>query len=474
VEFNLQGALANMPAGELRFAVGASDRENDYRYIPDSLVTNAAIVDNTAGVYPADASFGAVGATDVYGELLVPLLANKRGVEELTLELGYRQSSNEPTEDVDSYKALLDWRLTDRIRIRGGHQVANRAPNVAELFQSREQQFYYINNGDWCSEENPVNPNSPNPALNPNAAQVKAICESRMGAAGASVFYSSEQPDEARSARWFYVVGNPNLVPESAGTTTVGVVANIAERTTLSVDYWNIKISDMVSSEYVETFHEQCFSPATNPSFDPNHPSCLKVLRNQSTGGQSPYFVSFTNAAAIDMAGFDISVDWSKSVGPGLMSVNFQASVLDHAETQPSPDTPAVDWKGSVGPTNISGLSGYSFDYRTITRMSYSQGDWTASLGWQHKPSVTSEGHITNPTTATEVPTDAYNLFDLHGRYSFGDTGQYDLRFGIDNLLDEQPEIIFADATSSGTGRTDANIYDILGRRFYVGLKVSF
>jgi outer membrane receptor protein involved in Fe transport len=473
-EVNLQGALVEMPAGQLRFALGASHRENEYSYIPDSLVTNAAIVDNTAGVYPADPSFGSISASDLYGELLVPLLSDKPGVREMNLELGYRRSSNDPTEDVDSYKALLDWRVTERIRVRGGHQVANRAPNVAELFQSREQQFYYINNGDWCSEENPVNPNSPNPALNPNAAQARAICESLMGPAGASVFYSGEQPDAARSARWFYVVGNPNLVPESAGTTTLGVVANITDQTTLSVDYWNIKISDMVSSEYVETFHEQCFSPATNPTFDPNHASCQLVRRNQSNGAQSPYFVSFTNEAAVDMAGIDVSLDWSRPVGPGAMSVNFQASFLDHAKTRPAPDAPFVDWKGSVGPSNISGLSGYSFDYRTITRLSYNQGGWTATLRWQHKPSITSEGHITNPNTATEVPTGAYDLFDVNGRYAFGGDSRYDLRFGIDNLFDAQPEIVFADATSTGTGRTDANIYDILGRRFYVGLTFSF
>jgi hypothetical protein len=230
----------------------------------------------------------------------------------------------------------------------------------------------------------------------------------------------------------------------------------------------------MVSSEYVETFHEQCFSPATNPTFDPNHPSCQLVERNQSNGGQSPYFVSFTNEAAIDMAGIDVSLDWNRPVGPGAMAVNFQASILDHAKTRPAPDAPFVDWKGSVGPSNISGLSGYSFDYRTIMRLSYSQGDWTATLRWQHKPSITSEGHITNPSTATEVPTSAYDLFDLNGRYAFGGDSRYDLRFGIDNLFDVQPEIVFADATSSGTGRTDANIYDILGRRFYVGLTVSF
>jgi outer membrane receptor protein involved in Fe transport len=190
-EANLQGGLVDLPAGQLRFAVGASHRKNTYNYIPDALNTNAAVRDSAAGIYPGDASYGSISADDIYGELLVPLLADKPGVRAMSLELGYRSSKNEPSKDVDSYKALLDWRITDRVRLRGGHQVANRAPNVAELFQSSEQQFYYTNNGDWCSEENPTNPFAPNPANNPNASQVRAICESLMGVAGASVVSAS-------------------------------------------------------------------------------------------------------------------------------------------------------------------------------------------------------------------------------------------------------------------------------------------
>ena len=92
-------------------------------------------------------------------------------------------------------------------------------------------------------------------------------------------------------------------------------------------------------------------------------------------------------------------------------------------------------------------MTGWSFDYRTITRLAYSQGKWTASLRWQHKPSITSEGGITNPGTDTTVPTDAYDLFDITGRYAIGN--RYDIRFGIDNLFDREPEIVFAASRAS-------------------------
>src|SRR5690606_15901880 len=122
---NMQGGAFDLPAGEMRFALGMSYRKNEYQYIPDSMQSHSAIRDNIAGLYPVNPSFGSISASDVYGELLVPLLSGKTGAQALNLELGYRRSNNDPSDDVDTYKALLDWSITDRVRFRGGRQKAN-------------------------------------------------------------------------------------------------------------------------------------------------------------------------------------------------------------------------------------------------------------------------------------------------------------------------------------------------------------
>src|SRR5690606_20206132 len=136
-----------------------------------------------AGFFPVDDAEGRTEAKELYGELLVPIVSNVRGARELNLELGYRATDNEPSNDVDTWKALLDWRVVDRIRVRGGRQVANRAPNIGELFQSREQFApFSLFQGDPCSELNPAAlPYTANPNLNTAgpqaAANVKALCE---------------------------------------------------------------------------------------------------------------------------------------------------------------------------------------------------------------------------------------------------------------------------------------------------------
>jgi outer membrane receptor protein involved in Fe transport len=64
-------------------------------------------------------------------------------------------------------------------------------------------------------------------------------------------------------------------------------------------------------------------------------------------------------------------------------------------------------------------------------------------------------------------------MFDFFGTWQATDRAM--VRFGIDNLLDEDPEIV--DETprqNNNTGNTLPNYYDVLGRRAYVGMTWEF
>ena len=118
-ETNFQGKLAEMPAGELRGAFGATTRWNESSFRPDPLYTSAV------------AAGGETDVNEIYGEILLPV------VPKFELELGVRRSDFETagrTESADTWKALFNWAATDTLRFRGGWQRAYRAPNVSELF----------------------------------------------------------------------------------------------------------------------------------------------------------------------------------------------------------------------------------------------------------------------------------------------------------------------------------------------------
>jgi outer membrane receptor protein involved in Fe transport len=472
-EFNLQGGITDLPAGDLRFAAGLSYRKNTFEFFADTLNTQFSVLDLPAGVFPSANSKGETISNDLYGELSVPLLANKKAAKEMMLELGYRHSNNDPSNNVNSYKALLDWRIVNRIRFRGGRQVANRAPNVAELFQSAEQQVLFSPYGDWCSDVNPNNPLSPNPSLNPNAAQVRAICAARMGA-GAAVYYDPSYARSSDASQWRFsdLTGNPNLLAEQAETYTAGIVADITDQLTFTFDYWRIGITDMISAQGPDSLYSRCFSPVTNPTFDPTYSPCLQIQRNPNDGTQANAKITYTNTGAVDTRGYDLQLDWSRQMGPGRLSVNWLATVLDRMATRVEPGAKWTDWTGTSGPGDIVGLNAYAYDYKLYTTVGFNSANarWSGSVRWRHLPSIMSLAELTNPN-ATFEPAGTYDIFDVSGRYVFAEKWQ--LRFGIDNLFDRDPELTFADAVTSAAGTTNASQYDILGRRAYVGFSVD-
>jgi iron complex outermembrane recepter protein len=473
VEFNLQGDIVPMPAGDLLFALGASYRNNSYTFLVDRVNSNVNIVEQASGVFPVGNAIGNIEVKDIYGELVVPLLADKPGFQSLDLELGYRYSTNDPGENIDSYKALIDWRITDRVRIRGGSQVANRAPNMAELFQSAEYIQALGTNGDWCSDLNPVNKYSPNPNLNPQYyQQARALCEAMMGPVGAAEFYSDPlRPATSASNEFQLLEGNIKVLPEEGRTMTAGVVANITDNVVLTLDYWQIKIDDMISNELPSVLYERCLNPAKNPTFDPNFEPCVKLDRDPETGVHLPTHTTYTNESSIDFSGYDLQLDWSGNVGPGRLSANVLTTIADSVKTRVNPDSKWTEWKGTSGPTDIITTEPYVYDYRVFTTLGFTTGPWTTSLRWRHLPSIESAGNLTNPGRFT--PTDSYDVFDLAGRWGMRENLQ--LRFGIDNLLDADPQLTFPEPADNRPANhlTNVRFYDLLGRRYYIGMTVQ-
>src|SRR5690606_12979362 len=178
-EANVQGRVMDLPAGELRFAAGAHYRENNFDYRVDGLNNYRSFLDSAAGLFPSSDSQGSTRAREVYTEFLIPALSgievgDVSVIQELNFEAGFRYSDMEPSGSIETWKVLFDWQINDWARLRGGKQVANRAPNIAELYQSPTQGFGFSFIGDLCSENN-THPLSAAPA-NANGATVRAMC----------------------------------------------------------------------------------------------------------------------------------------------------------------------------------------------------------------------------------------------------------------------------------------------------------
>ena len=473
VEYNMQGALAELPAGQARFALGTSYRENEFFFMTDILTSQQSFLDSGMGLFPAGNSEGDTSMREAYGELLLPLVSGGPAVDEFSLELGYRYSDAEPSGSIETYKGLFDWRVNDRLRIRGGRQVANRAPNIGELFLSRTQTLGVSAFGDLCSENNTSSPLSAAPG-NANAAQVKQLCQELMGPTGALAYYdpNTTQPQGGFSFAFVNTVGNPNLEHETAETMTLGAVIQLANRTSLTVDLYNIDVSNMIAAQSQDSVYIQCFSAANNPTFSADHPACQQVVRDPATGALQPTDVAYSNEGAFETTGVDVQFNWGTDLGPGGLNLNVLATYIDSIKTRVNPQLPWTEWVGTFGPTDLSGVQGGSFDYRTFTTLSYFTNDWNLSLRWRHMPEIKAAGTAT-PAGTNTLPTPSYNIFDFSGGYTFNDD-RMTLRFGIDNLFDKDPPVTNRSPNNPLGSATNSGFYDVLGRRGYVGLSMTF
>ena len=483
VEATIQGKAFDLPAGELRFAVGGDFRSNSFLYRPDPAMAQTNITGATIGIFGSNEAKGSTTVFEGYGEVVVPLLKDLPLAKSVEANLGYRYSDYDiaTVGGVGTWKATGDWTVTDWFKIRGGYQVANRAPNTAELFQGGNVQVI-VNGGDPCTTGQNTWGNT---AGNPNRAQVQQLCATQSG------LPLSTYTNPFGAPCGFCITldnqtGNPNLKSESAKTWTIGTVLRSPidspwlNGLTLSVDYYNIKVDNAIGVLTSGAILDQCFNRyGTNPTYDPTNFYCSLIIRNRAIGIVDTVQALYENLPGVRTSGVDAQLDWSvvlADIGvnvPGALNVNVSANYLMHFSTSKAPDTPFVDYAGTSGDTAFSGgLLDPQFRWKTTTTVGYSVGPYSFSARWKHLPSIRSS------TSPANFPTSAYNQVDISGRWAVNKT--YELRGGIDNLLDVSPPISGANAgsafanASSGAGVTYTSVYDILGRRFYVGVKARF
>jgi iron complex outermembrane receptor protein len=503
-EANLSGNLIDMSAGPLGYALGVSYREDSYTYTPDNLLQNNSLADTIGGSFPNTDSGGSFDVSELYGELLIPIVSDgPTGVEHFSFELGGRVSdwSTAQVGSVGTYKALIDWGITQRYRIRGGYNRALRAPNLGELYIGRSQRFQslpYVY-GDQCSQNHQSGPFSANPAVAgaQQAAQTEAICRVLMGTTGAFEYYDNrpvtDQPDDVPPGSFFAnpgtqnTFGNPNVHEEEADTFTLGIVLDPFDNWTMSVDYYSIEIKDMIALAGPDSIYESCLSIEKNPTGDPTIPACTQIIRNPFTGGTANIDLSFTNAGRAKVEGVDLQLNWDRMLAVGGLSMNMVANVGLKSETQDRPDLDTIDWSGTQGCALQIQCQGY--DYRLFTTFNYFRGPWTLTLRHQYWPSILDSSYAAglgipgNPLGNIE----SYQLFYLGGSYNVND--KYTFRFGIENLFDKDPPLTGGNPNSSrfptppthvtssgrlGFGQGGSAVYEPLGRRGFISVTMDF
>lgn len=499
-ELSLQGGLFELPAGEVRSAVGASYRKNSYTFTPDSQRGRSYVGDSSAGQFGVGMVDESVSVKELYGELLVPVLSGLPMVRHLELELGARTSDYSTGQNVKTYKVLASWEPVAWLRARGGYNRAERAPNLSELYAtpSGSSNIGQVPN-DPCRNVTGAFPGpAPGTTLNNSdttdpaiRARLQDLCRAQIEYWGTTFSDFHSDPDNWNIAGGgTLVVGNSLLNNEKGDTWTAGIALSspfthpLLSRMTATVDWYEARVSNPIEVASTTQVVNGCFNiNGLNPDFTINDPQgyCEKIERDTATGQILRVYNTFTNQNKLVIRGIDLSTRWSAPLAdmgmqslPGTLAVSFNANILLNQ----------IQFYGGDVTADFAGYNGAS-KLSTNTMFSYNWGRHRVALNWDHRrgtkvpTSYSADAQANNLTTSPTIQENALfvgypsaNLFNLTAGTRIGQVGA---SFTINNLFDKKPSTGGYDRRDPMQGLGSFSPFsDLIGRRYSVNLSMDF
>jgi len=442
--------MFELPAGPIGFAAGYEYRRETGQAVPGVALQNG-LAFGLGGVSGIDASFD---TNEVFGEVLVPLLADLPFIQQLNFEGAFRHFNFSTTGSGNASKLGATWIVNDQFRIRGQRQTTVRSPNLGEfagpevqlslaLFDPTSSSFIPRLGGRFDGD----------PCLDGrgDAAQCAAF-----GAAAAGTAFDTSQAI-------YSFGGNPNIDTEKGKTFTIGFVftPDFYPGLSLTVDYVDIKITDAVSQIQPIAALTNCY--IDNPVAD--NPLCGAVLRDATTGLISQALVNDFNLAALKQESVDIGLvlplDILGEFGEQF-SFTYQATIVTAQSRQSNATVAATDCKGTFGGACSGDFASFlQPDYKHRANLNWAHDRITAQFSWRRIGSVANAGDRTDTISAQ-------NYFDLTGSYQVNDT--VSVTVGVKNLFDKEVPLPNAGGNFFGT----LSEYDVLGRSIGVSLRTSF
>lgn len=446
--------LFKLPAGPVGFALGAETRreKGDFNYNPDlSLSFNQA-------TFVGPATPPSFRAKEFYAEVLVPVLAKRPFIHNLSLEGAIRKSNYSKSIGADnSYstnKLGASWAITDDVRLRATRQTVIREPNMGEFANpvfslpfsalvttARLKPRY---GGDPCV------------LGTGNAEQCKRFNAAPVGS------YDSFNPTLLTGG--YYYGGNPEIGAEKGKTNTLGMVLTpvFARGLSVTVDFYSIKLKDAVGQIQPIDALTSCY--ITDPRAD--NPLCQAVTRDPATGRIKDAYPVDRNLAYIKQNGVDVDLVYKQAVPFGLpgkrLNWQYQAAVVTSYSIQKNPVLDPIDCRGSYGfRCSSDAVSLVAPAYRHRAGITWEGEKSTAQLGWKRI------GKVKDSTIGSSETIAAQDYFELNFSVRPGIEG-LTLNFGIDNLFDKRPPL----PTNASTFNTYAETYNVLGRTF--GLSLTY
>ncbi|PCJ26886.1 MAG: TonB-dependent receptor [SAR86 cluster bacterium] len=451
---NLTGNMAfELPGGNIGWAIGYENRRESASSNPDGGASIGAIIytpgETTAGNYEVD---------EFYGELVLPILSGVPMAEVLTVEASARYTDVDFLSHSDTvFKVAVEWAPIADVRFRATFAEGFRAPNIGELFLGQQQ-----------SAETYTDPCRQYGAAGANATVV-ANCQADGLAPDFNL--ATFQATTLQG-------GNPNLEPETSESTTFGVVIqpSAIENLTISVDYYDIEITDAVGSAPTSEVISACYaSPGfsdplcaliVGPAFPgvDETPSTTAPLRRNANQQLSGIIQSQANLASYNTSGIDFQVDYGFDVALGTVSLRATGTYLKEYDYLPFAGGNVVELASYFGGDPAYGNPAAFSEWQTNYSATLNGDNWGVNIGAKYMSEV--EDIAASPANLVNKADDML-YWDLQGYYDWNDIT---FTAGVRNLTDEEPPYV----TAYDDMNTLQFSYDTLGRYFYTRVQFNF
>ncbi|MDO6611753.1 TonB-dependent receptor [Shewanella sp. 1_MG-2023] len=408
---SLSGDIVDLPAGTMGFAAGYEFRKESAYFTPDSLTAQGLANDPRV-----EATSGSFDVSEFYAELAIPLLSDLPLAQQVDMSAAIRYFDYSTFGDDSTWKLGLTWRLFDDLMVRGVQSTAFRAPTVDELYGGKSPSFDQI----------------VHPATEQTQAEVT-------------------------------VGGNPNLTPEEADITTLGLVysPSYVEGLSLTVDYYDIAITNTITSVDSNYVANQCLD-ANGNKINEGTALCQSANISIDNTGRIAFDNGLQNIGETNTSGFDINLAYTFE-GLGLdWKAGLDTSILDTYE-EFDQDGNAVDYTGYI----TGGVGAYA-ELKTNFNLTASGDDWSATYEARYIDGMDSFACKDDPSECYAPSVDSIVYHDISASYDINETVR--LSGGVNNVLDEEPPYY----TGNNDSNTDPYTYDVLGRYFFVRASVKF
>ena len=440
ISINLDGTLFTLPAGAVKAAVGFEHRYDSLDDTPPLDAQNGDLYNYSSG----GITKGTDEVNEAYGELNVPVLADKPWAKLMELDLSGRYTHYRSYGHDFTYHINGQYAVNDMVRFRGNYGTSFRAPNLYEQFIANQTGF--LGGGvDPCSQYGTV--------VAPGTTLYKNCTAALSGTGvpgGPTAFVANAGPE-------IITEGGAGKVKSETSTTWGGGMVLTAPAHTidlsLALDYFNITVNGEIQ-QLGQTILTRCYE-ATD--FGASNPYCALIAPREVGGSQPGTLTSFQNpyinVAKQKASGVDFDLQYATHVLGGRFSARVQGTRNIHQEYQPFAGEPIVDYNGTLGEQGAGAgpkvVGDFQANWTDKTR-TFSVQYGLKYVGKQDSTALV--GQYTAGLGLGNVNTIAYvNPYFEHSisfKFHFPDLG--DFTVGVTNLTDSHPPLVSQTPLTSG------------------------